>query len=226
VTGQGGGGEGGTITGRGGSTGAGGSGSLKAYMVITGKGTPTAGDMVMIGRIKAHGFQQVTTITDALVTPQTVAGVDLVVISSSAESGPLQNKLKDIAIPTLVVEDAEFRMMGMATSGDHDANVSQVAIVAGGSPIVGAATGMVTISSKPGELGWAEGTSAAAVVLGATMPGNPAHAAIFGYPKGAQMAGMVAPAKRAGFAIRETLAANLNTDGIKLFDAILEWLLQ
>jgi hypothetical protein len=37
--------------------------------------------------------------------------------------------------------------------------------------------------------------------------------------------GMVAPAKRAAFAIRETLAANLSSDGIKLFDAVLNWVL-
>jgi hypothetical protein len=216
---------GGSANGGGGAVG-GGSGNLKATMVVRGAGTATAGDMVMIGRIMAHGFQQVTLVSDALVTAQSVVGADLVVISSSAESGPLQSKLRAIAIPVLCIEDAEFSLMGMATSGDHDANVSQVVIVAAGSALVGAVTGMVTFSSIPGDLGWAAGTNPATVVVGATMPGNTAHAAIFGYPKGAQMSGMIAPARRAGFAIRETLAASLNTDGIRLFDAILEWVLR
>jgi hypothetical protein len=206
------------------SAGGGPGGNLKAFIVITSKGTPTPGDMVMIGRLTAHGFSQVTPVTDAAVTAQSVVGADLVVISSSAESGPLKAKLKDIAIPTFVIEDAEFSMMGMASSGNHDAGVSQVVIASAGSPLVGTATGTVTIASKPGDLGW--GTPAATALVGATMPGNPAHAAIFGYVKGAQMSGMAAPAKRAGFAIREALAAGLNTDGIKLFDSILEWLMQ
>lgn len=208
------------------SAGAGGPGSsnLKAYIVIRGAGTPTAGDLIMIGRIKAHGFTTITPVTDALVTAQSVADANLVVISSSAESGPLQSKLKDVTMPVLVVEDAEFKLMGMSASGNHDANVSQVAIVTAGSALVAGATGTVTFSSKPGDLGWAAGTSAMAVV-GATMPGDATHAAIFGYPKGATMPGMVAPARRAGFAIRETLAANLNAEGLKLFDAILEWVL-
>jgi hypothetical protein len=191
--------------------------------VITSKGTPTPGDMVMIGRIMAQGFSTVTSVTDAAVTAQSVAGADLVVISSSAESAPLQAKLKDIAIPTLVVEDAEFSKMGMASMGNHDAGVSQVVIAAGGSALVGDATGMVTIAAKAGELGW--GTPAATAKIGATMPGNPAHAAIFGYEKGAMMSGMAAPARRAGFAIREALAAGLNADGLKLFDSILSWVL-
>ena len=40
------------------------------------------------------------------------------------------------------------------------------------------------------------------------------------------MVGMTAPARRAGFAIREDLAANLSTDGIKLFDSIVGWVTQ
>ncbi len=216
---------GGVVAGTGGAAG-GGSGNLKAFLVITSKGTPTPGDMLMIGRIMAHGFQTVTPVTDAAVTAQSVAGADLVVISSSAESGPLQSKLRDIAIPCMVIEDAEFSKMGMAMSGDHDSGVSAVTIVPAGSALIGTATGMVTIAAKAGELGWAAGTNAATVVIGATMPGNTAHAAIFGYPKGAMMSGMAAPARRAGFAIREALAAGLNADGIKLFDSILEWVLQ
>jgi hypothetical protein len=203
--------------------GGGAGGNRKAFIVITSKGTPTPGDMVMIGRIMAQGFSTVTSVTDAAVTAQSVAGADLVVISSSAESAPLQAKLKDIAIPTLVVEDAEFSKMGMASMGNHDAGVSQVVIAAGGNALVGDATGMVTISAKAGELGW--GTPAATAKIGATMPGNPAHAAIFGYEKGAMMSGMAAPARRGGFAIREALAAGLNADGLKLFDAILAWVL-
>ena len=40
------------------------------------------------------------------------------------------------------------------------------------------------------------------------------------------MVGMTAPARRAGFAIREDLAANLSTEGTKLFDSIVAWVTQ
>jgi hypothetical protein len=39
------------------------------------------------------------------------------------------------------------------------------------------------------------------------------------------MVSLPAPARRAAFAIRETLAANLTSDGTKLFDAVLNWVL-
>lgn len=205
-----------------GASGSGGGGNRKATMVVRGQGTATAGDQIMIGRIKAHGFSEVMVVSDAAVTAQSVVGSDLVVISSSAESGPLQDKLKDIPIPVLCVEDAEFTKMGMASAGDHEAGVSEVVIVGG--PLVDAASGTLAISSKPGELGW--GTPAASAIKGATLPGNQARLVVFGYEKGAQMTSMAAPARRAGFAIREQLAANLNADGIKLFDSILEWVIQ
>jgi hypothetical protein len=205
-----------------GASGGGGGGNRKATMVVRGQGTATAGDQIMIGRIKAHGFSEVVLVSDAAVTAESVVGSDLVVISSSAESGPLQDKLKDIPIPVLCVEDAEFTKMGMASAGDHEAGVSEVVIVGG--PLVGAASGTLAISSKPGELGW--GTPAASAIKGATLPGNQARLVVFGYEKGAQMTSMAAPARRAGFAIREQLAANLNADGIKLFDSILEWVIQ
>lgn len=205
-----------------GASGSGGGGNRKATMVVRGQGTATAGDQIMIGRIKAHGFSEVVVVSDAAVTAGSVVGSDLVVISSSAESGPLQDKLKDIPIPVLCVEDAEFTKMGMASAGDHEAGISEVVIVGG--PLVGAASGTLAISSKPGELGW--GTPSASAIKGATLPGNQARLVVFGYEKGAQMTSMAAPARRAGFAIREQLAANLNADGIKLFDSILEWVIQ
>jgi hypothetical protein len=206
------------------SSGGSGGGNTKATIVVRGAGTATAGDQAMIERIKARGFTTVTVVSDAAVTAQSVMGSALVVISSSAESGPLQAKLKDIPIPVLCVEDAEFRLMGMASSGDHDAGVSQMVVSTPASPLLGTLSGTVTISSKAGELGW--GTPAAAALKAAAMPGDPSHVVVFGYEKGAQMATMVAPARRAGFAIREAMAASLTADGVKAFDAILDWVVR
>lgn len=200
---------------------------LKAIMIITGAGKPTAGDNVMLGRMTARGIQT-TTMTDAAVTAAAVAGMDLVVISSSAESGPLAAKMRDVAIPVLCIENGEYALMGMTpatlnTDYGMVAAQTQVQITTAGNPLVGTLTGTVTISSVAGDFGW--GIPAAAAIKGASLPGNPNRAVIFGYAKGDQMVSMAAPARRAAFAIRETLAANLTADGMKLFDAVLNWVL-
>jgi hypothetical protein len=194
-------------------------------MVVLTSGKATAGDQVMLGRLSARGIQT-KLFSDTAVTATAVAGVDLVVISSSAESGPLGSKLRDVAIPVLCIENGEYPLMGMTgTTLNTDygmlATQTAVQIAVAGNPLVGALSGSVTISSKAGDFGW--GIPGSAAIKGAALVGNAGRSAIFAYDKGAQMVGMVAPAKRAAFAIRETLAANLSSDGIKLFDALLDW---
>ena len=151
------------------------------------------------------------------------------VISSSAESGNLGVRLKDIPIPILCIENGQYPNQGMTPAGVGVGEGSvfaqtAVAIISAGSPLVGGLTGNVTISTKPGELGWGAPPATATTV--ATIVGQATHATIFGFAKGDQMVGMTAPARRAGFAIREDLAASLSADGITLFDSILEWVTQ
>jgi hypothetical protein len=197
-------------------------------MVVLPNAIPTAGDKVMAARLTAHGFK-VTFVGDKTVTATTVAGAALVVISSSAESGNLGTRLKDIPIPIFCIENGQYPNQGMTPTGVGTGEGSvftqtQVAIVDPNSPLAGGLSGSVTISSKSGELGWGAPPASAMVV--ATVVGQATHAAIFGYAKGDQMVGMTAPARRAGYAIREDLAASLVGDGVKLFDSILTWVVQ
>ena len=203
-------------------------GSLNAVMVVAGGGATSPGDNVMIGRLVARGFH-VTPIGDATVTAAAVMGMNLVVISSSAESGPLGIKIRDVPVPIVCVENGAYPFMQMA-GPTLDTNFgmvlvqTQVTMAAINDPLTAGLTGTVTISSVPSDLGWA--VPGPAAIRAATVVGNATHATLFGYAAGAQMVGMVAPARRVGFAIREILAANLAADGIKLFDAAVNWALQ
>jgi hypothetical protein len=199
---------------------------LKAVMVVQGAGTPTAGDKVMVSRMTARGITT-SFFSDSAVTAAAVANMDLVVISSSAESGPLGTKMRDISIPVLCIENGEYPLMAMTgatlnTDYGQLTGVSQI-LIASESPLVGALSGTITISSTASDFGW--GIPGAAALKGATVLSNANHFAIFGYEKGAQMVGLVAPARRAAFAIRETVAANLTSDGKLLFDTVLNWVL-
>jgi hypothetical protein len=202
--------------------------TLNAVMVVAGSGATTAGDNVMIGRLVARGFR-VRPIGDSTVTAADVLGMDLVVISSSAESGPLGIKIRDVPVPIVCIENGAYPFMmmtGPTLNTDFGAQLTQtqVTMAALNDPLTAGLTGTVTISSVSGDLGWA--VPGAAAIKAATIVGNPAHAALFGYAPGVQMVGMLAPARRVGFAIREILAANLASDGIKLFDAAVNWALQ
>jgi hypothetical protein len=195
---------------------------LKVVMITNGTPALSAGDTVMRDRLQSRGFE-VTFATDVSVTAAAVAGQDLVVISSSAESGPLGTKIRDVAIPIVCIENGAFPTMGMsgttlATDYGSTFNQATVTVVAGAQALAGATPpGTVTITAAPAELGWA--VPPASAVVGATMADNAAHVALFGYAAGSQMASLVAPARRVGFAIREIAAANLTADGLALFDA-------
>jgi hypothetical protein len=194
---------------------------LRALMVTNGAATPTAGDAVMRGRLRSRGVE-VTLISDVAVTAASVTGQDFVVISSSAESGPLGTKIRDVAVPVICIENGAFPTMALtgtrlATDYGSTFNQTTVNIVADATALAGTLTGAVVIASVPSELGWA--VPAASALVGARMADDATHAALFGYRAGSQMAGLIAPARRVGFAIRETLAASLTADGLTLFDA-------
>jgi hypothetical protein len=151
-----------------------------------------------------------------------------VVISSSAESAPLGTKVTNVTIPVLSIENGEYPMLKMSgaargTDWDMTANQTSVIIKMPTHELAAGLTGTVKVSSKTGDMGW--GVPSASAIVVATMTDNPAHIMIFGYEKGAQMVGMTAPARRAGYAIREDLAANLTAEGGKLFDAAVTWVM-
>lgn len=200
---------------------------LKAILVTNGTPALSAGDTVMVDRLQSRGFV-VTFTTDVAATPEVVAGQDLIVISSSAESGPLGTKIRDVEIPVLCIENGAFPTMGLtgttlATDYGSTFNQSAVTIADGAPSLAGGLSGTVTISATPAELGWAQPAESA--VIAATMADGSSHAMLFGYPAGAVMPGLAAPARRVGFAIRETAAANLTADGLALFDAAVTYAL-
>ncbi len=200
---------------------------LKAILVTNGTPALSAGDAVMVDRLQSRGFV-VTFTTDVAATPDVVAGQDLIVISSSAESGPLGTKLRDVAIPVLCIENGAFPTMGLsgttlATNYGSTFNQTAVTIADGAPSLAGGLGGSVTITAAPAELGWAQPSESA--LIAATMADDPTHAMLFGYPAGAAMPGLAAPARRVGFAIRETAAANLTGDGLALFDAAVTYAL-
>ncbi len=198
---------------------------LKAILVTNGTPALSAGDTVMVDRLQSRGFVVAFT-TDVAATPDAVAGQDLIVISSSAESGPLGTKIRDVAIPVLCIENGAFPTMGLsgttlATDYGSTFNQTTITLAGGAPPLGGGLTGSVTITAVPAELGWAQ--PAPSAIIGATLADDPTnastHALLFGYAAGAAMPGLAAPARRVGFAIRETAAANLTADGLALFDA-------
>jgi hypothetical protein len=218
-----------TSAGTAGSAGMAGSGGVSGVgrhllMVGLSTGKPSAGDTIMINRLQGRGFE-VMLVADTQVTAAAADGKDLILISSSEESGNLGTKLRDVTLPILCMEDGSFADMKMASARGHGTATTSLDFVSG-TPLFAGSSGAVTIATPhtdADDMGW--GTIGGKAIVAATMPQHPEQAALFGYEKGQDMVGMTAPARRVGFAAREPVASRLSDQGLQVFDAAINWLL-
>ncbi len=203
-------------------------------------------DVTMKARLEAKGLI-VDTLVDKLSTVDQVAGKALMVISNSVDRRNLLDdgkaRFRDVRVPAILMKDGVIEGMGMGSgsSGGYSTPVgqTQIAIVAPEDPLAAGLRGNVTVYTSMGgascppcylkylqtsdRLIYAFPSPSAKVI--ATIIGKSDEAAIFAYAVGATMIdGFIAPAKRMGFFIhRDT---DYSPDGIKLFDAALDYLLR
>jgi len=203
-------------------------------------------DVTMKARLEAKGLI-VDPLEDKVSTVDQVMGKALMVISNSVDRRNLLDngkaRFRDVPVPAILMKDGVIEVMGMGSgsSGGYSTPVgqTQIAIVAPDDPLAAGLSGNVTVYTSMGgaacppcylkylqtsdRLIYAFPSPAAKVI--ATIIGKPNEAAIFAYAAGAAMIdGFKAPAKRMGFFIhRDT---DYSPDGIKLFDAAVDYLLQ
>ncbi len=208
----------------------------KKVLFVGRKHTPegAAADAHIVEHLKAAGFA--VTFADQM-DPQSMAeGKDLVVISATGSKYKMSNKYRDATIPVLCLEGLfadTLRIAGRnryVDYGEHgeekeseDPPEAYLQIVNAWHPMAaGFKPGVVQIIKEPDVLKWATPSPGAVVI--ATLPNNPKQAAIFGYEKGATMAGdFVAPARRALFPLDNPAFDFLTDNGVQLFDAVVLW---
>jgi hypothetical protein len=169
--------------------------------------------------------------------PETRArGQDLVIISGTCSKWKLANKYANIAVPVVSLEGLMSDTLHFSgydryvDYGEHgelhesdDPPQNYLDIVGAWSPMAaGLKPGLVKFEKHPGVLKWAHPLPDATVI--ATLPNDPRQCAIFGYPKGALMAGgFIAPARRAMLPLDNPTFNDLTPQGEALFDAVVLW---
>ena len=194
-------------------------------------------DEHIVEHLKALGFD--LTIADQM-DPQTVAqGRDAVILSATCSKYKLSNKYRDVPIPVLVLEGLFADTMRMAGRyryidyGEHgeakesdDPAEDYLNIVGSWHPMAaGLKPGLVQFIKEPDVLKWA--TPEPSAISIASLPGEPEQKAIFGYEKGAAMyGGYIAPARRAVFPLDNPAFDDLTEQGLTLFDATIQWIVE
>jgi hypothetical protein len=101
---------------------------------------------------------------------------------------------------------------------------SQTAITNSSHPMAAGLSGTQTVYNSSYYMAW--GTPSASAVKIATLTSNANNATIFGYEKDISMAGMTAPARRAGFLFSDYSADSYaNSKTWTLFEAAVTWAL-
>jgi hypothetical protein len=197
-----------------------------ALLVVANASVPlTLGDPRLQQVLVAKGFT-VRLANDE--DPVNVTGVNLVVLSESCAGLMLGDKYRDVAVPVLVLERAVFFEMGMTGNNFNDHGVSagtQVSILMEEHQMAAGLAGTVAVlNGNAADLGW--GRPAAGAVRVAIMPGISEQVAIFGYARGAAMVIGQAPARRVGGFVMNRADAQLNTEGMSLLGAAIDWAVQ
>ena len=193
-------------------------------------------DAHIVAHLRSLGFT--VTIADQS-DPETRAhGQDLVIISGTSSKWKLANRYADVAIPLISLEGlmsdtlhfsgfdryVDYGEHGEERESDDPAE-NYLDIVGAWSPMAaGLKPGLVRFATDPGVLKWARPLPDAIVI--ATLPNEPQECAIFGYPKGARMAGgFIAPARRSLLPLDNPTYDELTPQGSALFDAVVRWTL-
>jgi DNA-binding protein YbaB len=183
-------------------------------------------DAAILARLVRHFGFEVTVTSDLAVQAADTVGAKLVVVSESAFSADLGTKLRDIAVPVIVLEPAQFDEMGMTaevwqTDQGDALGKTQIEIVSPTHPLAGGLAGTVTVTTGDSKFIWGKPSSAASKV--AKIPGTTDQWAVFGYDTGSAMVGMNAPARRVGLFPGRDTSALLTANGWRFFDAAVAW---
>jgi hypothetical protein len=173
---------------------------------------------------------------------EAVESADLVIVSESAHSQNLRDKLKSVPIPVINYEafiQDEMGMTALEPSGDpgepedfaygvRDKDTA-IDIIMKDHPLASGLKGHTTIYKEPKQVTWGKVGASAKVI--ATLTGRREAAVIYLYDKGVRLFdGTYAAGMRIGFFLEEeniTGTSNFMTgDGLRLFDAAVKFALE
>jgi alpha-tubulin suppressor-like RCC1 family protein len=206
--------------------------SIPALFVVSSPSSMTAGDQVVLARLRQLGFD-VEVKDDAAIRSTAASGKAIVGISASVTSTAVSNIFRYTPVPVVVMERAIYDDVFLIATNDFGLTASTTNLVIENAwhPLAGRnPQGTNSISISPMTAGW--GIPLSSAKSGAHEVGSGTHSVSFGYEAGAQLLGTnLAPARRVAIGFRDedafgsTTNINLKPSGWALFDAAYRWAL-
>jgi hypothetical protein len=186
-------------------------------------------DRAAAAHLQARGHE--VRLVDQATPPRDIGAPELVIVSSTASSKDVAPGWRTLAIPMLTWENDlldDFAMTGKR----HDIDFGEVEkerylwlVNAPHALSGGLGAGVANVYRKQAGMSWGKPGLGASII--ATIYGQPEKSAIFAYEKGATMDyESLAPARRVMFFLGNETFTNLSADGLRLFDAAIDWAAQ
>ncbi|HEV7526760.1 MAG TPA: FG-GAP-like repeat-containing protein [Acidimicrobiia bacterium] len=189
-------------------------------LLLAGSAPAPANDVAIVNRLSSLGYD-VTVVDDDAFTTASLAGEQVLIISSSIVPSKVPSWLANMPIPTLNSEAYAQVALKIASSGGEVANSTTLRVATTNSPLAAGLSGD-TIVQYGVPVG--VGTPARGASVIAQLPGA-ATASIYGIEQGAQLTDGTAAARRVGFFFSYSSPVNQTFNGWALFDAAVGWLL-
>ena len=192
-----------------------------AHLLVGNATSPVLGDRTLRNYLVAKGFTVTLVDDNALASPSSVSGSELVVVSASVDATLVPSWLADLAVPVLSSEVAAQATLRLGASPSLLISQTSLTIAATGNPLAAGLTGTaVTSAAATYE---SVGTVAPGATVIARLVGK-SRVAIFGVESGAALTTGTAAARRVGFFLATQTPPALTADGWKLFGAAVDWL--
>lgn len=193
-------------------------------LFVVGHTNLNSGDAAIKARLIANGYN-VTVVDDWDSQTSDATGKGVVIISSTVNSGEVNTKFRDVNVPVITWEGwlmDDMKMTGSASGTDYGTHVDHDLDISDAShPIAAGLSGEIDIYTANDELNFGKPSANAAMI--AHVDDHPAWPVLFAYESGASMKGLIAPARRVGFFLRDNGASRFTDEGWKLFDATVVW---
>ena len=190
------------------------------------KGSSFASDVAIQNYLQRKGYQ--VELLDQSVSPNSLTNTDLVIISSTVASKNLQSGWRQLPLPLMTWENDyldDLAMTGKRIDTDFGEVEKERYLWLVNAPHALSAqlpAGTLNVYKAQAPMSWGKPGLGATTI--ATIYGQPEKVAIWGYEKGATMDyESLAPAKRLMFFLNNETFTNLSEDGLKLFDAAIQW---
>jgi hypothetical protein len=206
----------------------------KRILFVHGGGGPNASDVAAINRLFGRNFD-VTAVGSNADSVNDAAGKDAVIVSSTGPSGETTATYKDVTIgvgnwEAAIQDDMLLTLNVDLTDRGTTGGLTTIAITAAGAAHqigAGFAAGDLVIYSTGSDISWGlpnlSGANATSI---ATVAGQANQHAVYAYDKGDTLIDgtSIAAGRRAHIPMGDNSFNNLNDNGKKLFDQIVDWL--